>query len=144
MCLRAQQSGCKHRSPVRLLCTCLAARAAASAGSERAAANSARENRNGLWYAASARRRPPNPRMHPTPLRVVRDRGVFERWFHATAFPIYQCGAGDAQDVGWQPYRSRSRTMCLLLPAKDDTIPSATRNQLMRILIQRHIVLTSL
>ncbi len=32
-----------------------------------------------------------------------RDRGVFERQMHTTAFPIYRGGAAKRQGVGWQP-----------------------------------------
>jgi hypothetical protein len=37
--------------------------------------------------------------MQPTPLRVEQDRAILTAGIGSTAFPIYRCGAADAQAV---------------------------------------------
>jgi len=50
---------------------------------------------------------PPNQRLQLTPLRVERDQGDFEIQIGLNCFPIYRCGATEAQHVGWQRINAR-------------------------------------
>jgi hypothetical protein len=41
----------------------------------------------------------PNKRFQPTPLRVDKILAILARGFCSTAFPVYWCGAAEAQGV---------------------------------------------
>jgi hypothetical protein len=43
---------------------------------------------------------PPNPPMHPTPLRVDKIGAILGIGISNNVFSIYRCGAGDGQPVG--------------------------------------------
>jgi hypothetical protein len=45
--------------------------------------------------------------MHPTPLRVDKIVRILKAKFFLTALPIFWCGAGDEQSVGWRSIDAR-------------------------------------
>jgi hypothetical protein len=51
----------------------------------------------------------PNPPFQLTPLRVEQDRGFSTAGISPSAFPVYGCGAGEAQSVGLHTISAASR-----------------------------------